>query len=56
MTSPKAELTGDIDATSLWAGQSVGLVRDIRPAAELVRQLADEAADALRTSLAQVRS
>jgi nitronate monooxygenase len=55
-TSPKADLTGDIEATSLWAGQSVGLVRDIRPAQELVRQLADEAADALRTSLAHVRS
>ena len=55
-TSPKAELTGDIDAISMWAGQSVGLVSDILPAGEVVRQLAEDAAAALRTSLAAVRT
>jgi NAD(P)H-dependent flavin oxidoreductase YrpB (nitropropane dioxygenase family) len=54
-TSPKAELTGDIDAISLWAGQSVGLVSDIQPAGEVVRMLAEEAAAALRTTIAAVR-
>jgi nitronate monooxygenase len=34
---------GDIDAMSMWAGQGVGLVRKIQPAAEIVREIADEA-------------
>jgi hypothetical protein len=33
---------------SLWAGQSVGLVREIRPAADIVRQLVEEAVAVLR--------
>jgi hypothetical protein len=31
--------TGDIDAISLWAGQSVALVRKPQPAAEIVAEL-----------------
>jgi nitronate monooxygenase len=41
--SPLAGTTGDVEALSLWAGQSVGLVRDVRPAAEIVRALVAEA-------------
>lgn len=37
---PLAELEGEIEALSLWAGQSVGLVHDVRPAAEIVAELA----------------
>ena len=37
---PLAEMEGEIEALSLWAGQSVGLVRDVRPAAEIVAELA----------------
>jgi NAD(P)H-dependent flavin oxidoreductase YrpB (nitropropane dioxygenase family) len=33
---------------SMWAGQSVGLVHGVLPAAEIVRSLADEAAAALK--------
>ena len=40
---PTADTTGDIEAMALLAGQSVGLVREITPAAELVRQLAEDA-------------
>jgi len=36
-------VSGDIEAMSLWAGQSVGLVREIRPAADIVSQLVEEA-------------
>ena len=37
---PLAGMEGEIEALSLWAGQSVGLVRDVRPAAEIVAELA----------------
>ncbi len=37
---PLASMEGEIEALSLWAGQSVGLVRDVRPAAEIVAELA----------------
>ena len=36
--------SGDIEELSLWAGQSVGLVHDELPAAEIVRRTAAEAA------------
>jgi nitronate monooxygenase len=54
-TSPKAEFDGDVEATSMWAGQSAGLVSEIRPAGEVVRELAEEAAAALRGSVGLIR-
>jgi NAD(P)H-dependent flavin oxidoreductase YrpB (nitropropane dioxygenase family) len=36
---PTAGTTGDIEALSLWAGQSVALARKIQPAAEIVAEL-----------------
>jgi NAD(P)H-dependent flavin oxidoreductase YrpB (nitropropane dioxygenase family) len=39
---------GDIDALSLWAGQSVGLVARRQSAADIVREIADEARSVLR--------
>jgi nitronate monooxygenase len=45
--SPLAGTTGDVEALSLWAGQSVGLVRDVRPAGAIVRDLVREAEQAL---------
>jgi len=38
-----ADADGDIDALSLWAGQSVGLVHKVQPAAEIVREIDSEA-------------
>jgi len=35
--TPGADFEGDIDALSLWAGQSVGLVSEIKPAGDIVR-------------------
>jgi nitronate monooxygenase len=49
-TSPRADVTGDVEGLSLWAGQSAGLVDTIQPAGEIVRQLAEEAEEALRTA------
>lgn len=37
------EVTGDIGALSLWAGQSAGLIGDVLPAAEIVRGVAADA-------------
>jgi len=39
---------GDIDAMSLWAGQSVGLVSKFQSARTIVREIADEAEWILR--------
>jgi hypothetical protein len=35
---PKIHATGDIESMSLLAGQSVGLINEIRPAAEILRE------------------
>ena len=53
-TSPRADLDGDIEAISLWAGQSVGLIDDVRPIREVVETLAAEAASALGLAMASV--
>jgi NAD(P)H-dependent flavin oxidoreductase YrpB (nitropropane dioxygenase family) len=39
--------SGDIEELSLWAGQGVGLVREVLPAAEIVRRTVEEAEAAL---------
>jgi nitronate monooxygenase len=36
---PMVGTTGEIEALSLWAGQSVGLARQTQPAAEIVAEL-----------------
>lgn len=41
--APAADFEGDIDAVSLWAGQSVGLVKKLLPAAEIVNEIHAEA-------------
>jgi len=40
---PNRYATGEIESMDLLAGQGVGLVGEIRPAAEIVRKIADEA-------------
>lgn len=44
-----AELDGDIEALALFAGQGVGLVNAVQPAADIVREIAGEARSAIRT-------
>ncbi len=39
--------TGRIDAMSLWAGESVGAVKRVQPAADIVRELVEEAESSL---------
>jgi NAD(P)H-dependent flavin oxidoreductase YrpB (nitropropane dioxygenase family) len=40
---PNIAAAGDIESMDLLAGQGVGLVREIKPAGEIVRELVDEA-------------
>jgi NAD(P)H-dependent flavin oxidoreductase YrpB (nitropropane dioxygenase family) len=44
--SPLVGFEGDLDYPALWAGESVGVVNDVLPAAEIVRRLAEDAAAA----------
>ena len=46
--TPMPDVEGDIDALSLWAGQSVGLVSKLQPAGDIVREIAEEARRILR--------
>jgi NAD(P)H-dependent flavin oxidoreductase YrpB (nitropropane dioxygenase family) len=48
MTSPSAGMTGAVEAMALYAGQSVELVRDSKPASDIVATLVREAEGALR--------
>ncbi len=48
-TSPRKSMRGNIAALPHWAGESVGAAKRVQPAAEIVRELADEAERALRT-------
>ena len=40
---PTGAFEGDIDLAALWAGESAALVHDIRPAGDIVREIAREA-------------
>ncbi len=41
----------DIEAMALWAGESAGLVDQIQPAGEIVKELAEEAVAVLRSGV-----
>jgi nitronate monooxygenase len=49
---PNRDASGDIDSMDLLAGQGVGLVEDIKPAGQIVRELVDEARQILTRRLA----
>ncbi len=46
--SPSADLTGNVEAISMWAGQGVSMVNKVQPAREIVREIVDEAKAALQ--------
>jgi len=46
--TPGRDAAGDIEALSLWSGQGVALVAEVRPAADLVAEIADEARAVLK--------
>ncbi len=45
--SPSADLTGNVEAISMWAGQGVSMVKEVQPACDIVRDIVDEAKVAL---------
>ncbi len=47
-------VSGDIEALSMWAGQGIGLVDRVQPAAEIVEELANET-EATIASLTEVK-
>ena len=40
---PNSDATGNIDSMDLLAGQGVGLIHDVKPAGQIVRELVEEA-------------
>jgi nitronate monooxygenase len=44
---PNVDATGDLDSMDFLAGQGVDLVREIKPAGEIVRELIDEAREVI---------
>jgi NAD(P)H-dependent flavin oxidoreductase YrpB (nitropropane dioxygenase family) len=46
--TPGPNTVGEIEALSLWSGQGVALVRKVQPAAEIVREINQEAEGILR--------
>ena len=48
---PNCDATGDIESMDLLAGQGVGLVRDVRPAGDIVREIVAQADQILSTRL-----
>lgn len=51
---PARDATGEIDSMDFLAGQCVGLVREIKPAAEIVREIVEDAAQVLKRRVEQV--
>jgi hypothetical protein len=49
---PNRHASGDIESMDLLAGQGVGLVGQIKPAGQIVRELADEARQIVSQRLA----
>jgi NAD(P)H-dependent flavin oxidoreductase YrpB (nitropropane dioxygenase family) len=49
---PNSDASGNIDSMDLLAGQSVGLVREVKPAGQIVRELVDEARQIISQRLA----
>ena len=51
---PTAETTGDFEEMAFLAGQAVGLVTDVAPAARVVERMMDQAAEVLRSGARRV--
>ena len=51
-----AELEGNIEALSLWAGQGVGLVNQVQPAADIVKEIADEARQTIENLFTRINT
>ena len=54
--NPPSGAIGDIEAMSLYVGQSVGLVAQSQPAGEIVKTIADDAVRVLQNCAGMIRS
>ena len=54
--TPTAELEGSIEALSLWAGQGVGLVKQTQPAANIVKEIAEDAQEAINNLFTRINT
>ena len=52
---PAADATGDIESMDSLAGQSVGLVKEIKPAGEIVREIVAEPEEIISRRLTALR-
>jgi NAD(P)H-dependent flavin oxidoreductase YrpB (nitropropane dioxygenase family) len=52
--TPSANVQGDLGGLPFYAGQSVNLVNEIRPAAEIVRAIASEAEAVINSRLSSI--
>lgn len=44
----RPDMSGNLEALPMWAGQSVGLVREPRPAGDIIREIEADAVAILR--------
>ena len=51
--SPSGDLTGNVEATSMWAGQGVSMVKKVQPAQEIVLEIVRDAQTALARASAR---
>lgn len=52
-TVPNATTTGDVQSMVMYAGQGVGLIKEILPAGEVVQRLVEEAQVIIRQNFSQ---
>lgn len=53
-TVPNATTTGDIESMAMYAGQGVGLIKEILPAGEVVRRLVQEAKEVIQEQFGEM--
>ena len=41
--TPRSGVEGDVEALSMWAGQSCGVVHNVQPAATIIREIHESA-------------
>ena len=46
--TPGTDVEGDIEAISMWAGQGVGLVKKLQPAAAILHEIYDDASSIMK--------
>ena len=51
---PNSDATGDLDSMDLLAGQSVGLIYEVKPAGQIVGELVAEAHQIISQRLAEL--